>query len=121
MKPANLPRNIARLEQLLEELRAQGVNVLFVTLPVTRFYRDKMQPGAYQRMQEALDCLTRKHQLEYLNYTFDPRFNDGDFQDGDHLNCRGAEKVSRLLGEEVVALGYSRPERASLPGAAARP
>jgi hypothetical protein len=114
MRPRNLTVNVARLQSLIEELHQQGVEILLVTIPTTRFYRDQIEPQAYQRMQQTLQQLTQNYPVTYRNYMFDARFTDTDFQDGDHLNCRGAQKFSELLKEETSALLNRQPERSSI-------
>ena len=41
--------------------------------------------------------------VEYVNLIDDPRFTPEDFFDSDHLNGRGAEKLSRLLDQLLFA------------------
>ena len=53
-------------------------------------------------MQEALKQITEKNGVPYFNYLRDDRFTDEDFIDSDHLNERGAKKLSHLLNEDVV-------------------
>lgn len=54
-------------------------------------------------MQNEIRALTERHGLEYYNYLKDERFGVEDFQDGDHLNTKGAEKFSLILKDEVIA------------------
>jgi hypothetical protein len=102
MRPENRARNLSRLESLVYSLRSDGIQVLLVSLPVTRFYRERLPSETYRVMQETLADFTIRHQVTYKNHLFDDRFNDSDFQDGDHLNSRGAARFSELLAAEIA-------------------
>jgi len=104
MRPENRISNLSRLEFLVNDLRRDGVQVLLVSLPVTRFYRDRLPAETYRKMQEALADFTSKHHVTYHNHLFDEHFDDSDFQDGDHLNSGGAAKYSQLLAAEIAEL-----------------
>jgi hypothetical protein len=104
MRPANLTVNLARLETLAKELRGKGVEVMLVTLPVSRHYSEHLESGDYARMQSALTELQRTCGLMYRNYMYDVRFSDLDYQDADHLNRGGATKFTLILKQDMDAL-----------------
>lgn len=103
MKVGNLPKTVRWMEELLEALRARGVAAVFITTPVSPSYRERIDPAAYARMQEAVAGLCAVYGLEYRNYLGDSRFGLEDFADSDHLVARGAEKFSLILRDEVVS------------------
>jgi hypothetical protein len=45
-----------------------------------------------------------RHHIKFLNFTGDARFSSNDFtwEMPDHLNARGAAKLSKILDEEVI-------------------
>jgi hypothetical protein len=110
MRPENRAGNLARLSSLVEDLRSDGIQVLLVSLPVTRFYRERLPSETYRDMQATLADFAIRHQVSYKNHLFDDRFDDSDFQDGDHLNSRGAAKYSELLAGEIAELYLSSSE-----------
>jgi hypothetical protein len=97
----NFAQNAALLETVLHRLRQRGIEVILVTIPVSQHYSSGMNPGQYQRMQVELRRLSEQPGVVYLNYTGDPRFDDGDFRNADHLNRRGAEKFTEILRQEM--------------------
>lgn len=97
MRAKHFPENVGLLDELIGELLRAGIDVVLVTLPVTRYYSAGVHRDNYQRMQAALQDLSARHHVRYLNWMNDPRFNMTDFADGDHLNWRGAVKYSTLL------------------------
>jgi hypothetical protein len=102
MRPKHLAANLTRLQDIVRELRRDGVSVVFITTPVSRFYRDGINKDAYQRMQTAMRKLSASEGFPYRNYMFDGRFTDSDFADGDHLNSAGARKFTHLLRDEAL-------------------
>lgn len=102
MRRENLEVNVARLADLIQELRGSGVEIVFVTLPVSHFYSDHIQSEAYARMQAAMTALQQKYNVAYFNYLYDQRFADSDYQDADHLNSRGASKFTSILRGDVA-------------------
>ena len=103
MKVGNLGKTVRWMEEMLDASRARGVPVVLVSTPVAPSYRERLDPAAYQRMQDAVGGLCRKYGLEYRNYMADSRFALEDFADSDHLAARGAEKFSLILRDEVVS------------------
>ena len=113
MKQEQLPENAQILTDILRQVKYRGIGLVLVTLPVSRYYADGMNSGAYQRMQATLRQVTATDGVEYLNYTFDRRFSDADFYDADHLNALGAHKFSLILRDEVISRRFSnRPKEA---------
>ena len=110
MSPEFFPANKARLGALLGWLQARGISVVFVTLPVSPGYLALERPGSRERTRAALDGFRRKFGVAWHDYSGDPRFIEDDFWDADHLNFQGADKFSRLLGDEVVKPILARPD-----------
>jgi DltD protein len=101
--PKYVADNVRYLEEMLDALKAKGVDVVFVTTPGVRSYYEALRPDLYGVMQEKVQYLCQKYGLSYYNYLKDPRFTDDDFTDSNHLNTQGAEKLSRILRDEVVS------------------
>lgn len=103
MKQKNLQENEKILSELAQHLSSRGIGLVLVTFPVSKYYSDGMEASAYRRMQETLSRLSSSKGVSYFNYTFDSRFAELDFWDGDHLNTAGAVKFSKILNDEVVS------------------
>lgn len=103
MQTKFIPRNVQYLSEMFDALKARDIKAVIVTTPCFHTYYENMKPETYQRMQDEIQALCQKYQLEYYNYLKDPRFPMDDFYDSDHLNARGAEKFSQILRDEVVS------------------
>jgi hypothetical protein len=102
MKPKYIAENLNTLERMIKNLQARKVAVVFVTTPFFHTYAERMSAEKYQAMQEQIERLCQTYGLEYFNYSFDPRFTIGDFQNPDHLNLSGAEKFSTIIKNDFV-------------------
>ena len=108
MEPSVINENLKLLDDLFDRLKARNISVVLVTTPASEAYTRNLTPERYRRMQEGVEYLSRKHGIEYFNYLFDDRFAATDFQDGHHLNDRGAEKFSRVIREDFVSKYVNR-------------
>jgi len=102
MRQVDLVNNVAALERVSALLKQRNVSVVFITVPTHHTYYDHINVTSYQRMQETIKQITGKLGVPYFNYLRDDRFTLEDFVDSDHLNKRGAEKLSHILNEDVV-------------------
>jgi len=103
IKASNLSANIADLDTMLDELGRRHVRVVFVTMPACDCYSRYLNPAIKLRNEQVIDSLCSKHGCGRADYLTDRRFVCSDFSDGDHLNFRGAQKLSRILDRDVVA------------------
>lgn len=111
MKQEQHPENAQILTDIVRQVKHRGIDLVLVTLPVSRYYSGGMNPDAYQRMQTTVKQVAATDGVEYLDYTFDRRFMDADFYNADHLNALGAHKFSLILRDEVVSRRFSnRPK-----------
>jgi hypothetical protein len=122
MRSNNLPANVERLRRAVETLSAEGVRVVFVSLPVSPEYRAQLDLARYGRMRNTVSSLAAELRIPYRNYMFSSGFSNEDFTDADHLNCPGARKFTALLDEDVIqpvlASNRMAAARANLPGPA---
>ena len=109
MFPRFMPGNQKRLRGLVSFLRARGVEVVVVTLPVSEGFRNSERKETLARTAAAITELQREFGVEWHDFSTDPRFDEADFWDTDHLNFTGAAKFSRILGTEVVQPALSSP------------
>jgi hypothetical protein len=107
MKMEHIQENERILNDMAHALKRKGIGLAFVTLPVSKYYSEGMESSAYQRMQNILHRICLSNGGRYLNYTFDKRFSDVDFQDADHLSATGALKFSLILKGEIVSRRFA--------------
>ncbi|MGB7923609.1 MAG: hypothetical protein WCF57_10225 [Pyrinomonadaceae bacterium] len=112
MRPEVIEANLKSMENMFEKVKAKNVSIVIMTAPISQAYADNISPERYARMQDGIRHLSSKYGVEYFNYLFDRRFTTEDFRDSDHLNARGAEKLSRIIKDEFVTK-YIKREQAS--------
>ena len=109
MHEPRLKQNVVYLEQLFTALKARGVRIAIVSVPIHHDYSDLIEREPYDRMQAAIHGLQAKFGATYHDYMFDGRFDTPDYANVDHLNEAGAERFSRILREEVVEPAFAPP------------
>lgn len=94
--------NTAHLKAILRSLKERGIKPVFVVMPVSALYYQSMSKERYDAAQDIIRAIAGQEQVSYFNYTADGRFNEKDFQDGDHLSKEGSRKFSLILDKEVI-------------------
>jgi hypothetical protein len=112
MHPEEIEFHRQDLRRLLPQLRDRGIRVALIRLPVSAGYKERELASDWARSKAVIEELHRDFGVTWNDYSADARFTEADFWNADHLNFPGAEKFSRILGEEVV--------RPMLTGAAPR-
>ena len=90
--------NTARLQSIIDRCKSKNIEVILVTMPYARLYRE----GVNQKKVDKafLTCRTldaKNDNVRYLNLYDDHRFQDPDFFDADHLHDIGAIKSSKIM------------------------
>lgn len=94
--------NMSVLEKMAAMLENKGAKLILITTPLTAEYFANMEMGQYRLMLDSALCLTEKFRnVVYLNYADDKRFVHSDFKDVDHLNSKGAEKLSVAVSDTI--------------------
>ena len=101
-------KNLALLDEFLTQMDREKRRVILFVPPVTDFYRDAVSREMQDSYYQLVLPLVKQHPSCVFVDLFDsPQFDRSDFQDYDHLNQKGAEKLSKLLakycgqGEEI--------------------
>lgn len=101
--PAVEADNLRRLRQMAAWCRRRGVRLVLLTTPVTPAFRRGQDAGQRRAAGRALAALLKAFpETVRLDHETDARFTPADFYDADHLNRRGAEKLSRLVARELA-------------------
>ncbi|MET0285108.1 MAG: hypothetical protein ABW352_11580 [Polyangiales bacterium] len=99
-----MPRNLAAFARIIARVKAAGVPLILVRIPVHASYRDASPPEFAQAFA-ALEARAREASpdapLPVLDYTREPAFGDDEFFDGDHLNQLGAARLTPRLAADV--------------------
>lgn len=97
-------------DELIEYVRARGIQLILVNMPIAdEYYENFDSPDDYDLYMAALQASSRRYQLPLWDlegdalHTFGPR----EFADFNHLNIRGAQRLSDELAERFNRLRAS--------------
>jgi hypothetical protein len=98
---ANFDVNKEILELILDDCIAKNIEVIILKTPQYLTYRNNYNKDKLERRRILLDSLLSIGEIKVLDFETDVRFNVKDFKNDDHLNSKGAEKLSKLINEEI--------------------
>lgn len=90
--------NIAVLQEFIEMLMENNIKPILVVPPFTDAYNKHVDVHMKERFYEMIAMIS-KEKMEFLDFNAEEYFEDNDFIDSDHLNGKGAYKMSVLLAE----------------------
>lgn len=102
MNPEDFDLSYKYLAQTISLLEQRNIKVVLLSLPVYETYSNNFDPQKYIEMQEAIKKFQEDKNIEYSNYLFDKNFTYADFANDDHLNTAGAEKMSKMINQEII-------------------
>lgn len=98
----SLEDNTELLDSICSFCEARGVRLVLLTTPVTKSFREHCDPRQVAVGEQRLITMLRKHPgVIHLDHWTDPDFEDADFYDADHLNMRGANKLTRKIVGQI--------------------
>lgn len=98
----HLAQNREELQRLYQLCRQHNVQLLIVSTPTHRFYREAMPKDMAEHCAATLQTYRKLRGVTVLDYSADPRFDDQDFFDLDHLSTIGAVKFSQILSKDAA-------------------
>lgn len=100
-----IAENKELLCRIAELANSRSASLVLVSTPLTKVYYENMDSIQYQLMLSvASDMVADYDNVIYLNMIEDSRFSNSDFRDVDHLNARGAEKLSKIISDTLLVL-----------------
>ena len=97
----NYEFNKSKIISIINYCDKNNIEVVFLKNPQYLTYTNSYIKEKEQRRTFFLDSLISNGKIKVLDYEFDKRFNVTDFNNGDHLNTKGAKKLSQLIDEEL--------------------
>jgi hypothetical protein len=89
---------MASIEAIAEFCRHKDIRLLLVTPPAFYSYRENIDEARLATIRSvATKTAAAAPGIKYIDYFDNPSFDSYDFADADHLNHRGAEKLSRMI------------------------
>jgi len=100
-----LESNEETVENLIGLARKNGVRIVIYTPPAWHSYTNNIDKRLLKITIDSVDNLCRKYSnVSYQNYLTDNTFQEDDFLDADHLNGKGARKLSNRLDSLIHIL-----------------
>lgn len=100
-----MQENKAVLQLVLEYAKKKNIKVLLFTPPAYKSYVTKLNENQLRSTHAGIDELLRKYpHVHYRDFMTDTSFIPFDFYDADHLNERGAEKLTRQIDSLINAM-----------------
>ncbi len=95
--------NIQTLKTIIQWCKERRVRILLLTTPAFETYLKHLNAKQYNTtIKTTRDICADYSNCKYLNLIDDTRFVSTDFFDADHLSDRGAQKLSKLIGDVIV-------------------
>lgn len=90
------------LESICNKCNERNIKVIILTTPTHHSYYNQLNKNQLDITTNICSSLCNKYpNVTYLNWLTDRHFIDGDYYDADHLNNRGAEKMTLLLSDTI--------------------
>lgn len=106
-EPSLREENRTHLRAILTEAMRRNVKVVLVRPPLHRIYRSFVDRTLMADVEQDIARVVEgfpPSAVRVRSYVDDPRFGDGEFSDGDHLNNIGARHWAGLLTDELREL-----------------
>lgn len=94
-----ISQNINALEQIISWCKIHQVKVILVSTPTTNSYLEKLNQEQFIHWKNTTQKIVDDNdEVIWLNFLEDnSKFDVSDFQNADHLNQKGAEKLTRII------------------------
>jgi len=101
---------MAELHKIRDFCLQRGYKLVLFNAPVSRGYFAHIPP-VYKNLTDSVACaLSDNRNVYYINYSRYP-LPDSCFRDGDHTNLYGANIITPLLRDSLLARGILQPQR----------
>ena len=102
--------NLSLIRGIADFCKSNGVRLVMIQPPCWHSYYDKLNQEQLNKMYELTQMIQDEYQLPYFDYLKDKRFEPIDFYDINHLSDVGAAKFTKILNEDIKALGELNPK-----------
>ena len=93
---------IVDLESFIDFLKKNNIEPILFSSPTFREYNQYLDSVTIQKNKNDIKKICKKFDIQYWRYNEDIRFLYEDFFDPDHLNKKGAAKLSSILDSRLL-------------------
>jgi hypothetical protein len=95
--PETRIENESIMINILDLLTSKGIKPILVVFPTTIYYYSQFNGNIKSRFYSIVSKLRKKYKFEVIDMFQSEEFDLQDFLDWDHLNKKGAEKMTKAL------------------------
>lgn len=104
VEPRNFQLNLEIIRQMVKQLQAKNIDFVILELPELPYYTDHLDSVKTAAMEQSISKFAKVNHVKFISYLNDQRFTLNDFTDmPDHLNANGAEKISKIINQDIIA------------------
>lgn len=92
--------SVESFDEIVRICQEKSIKLFLLTPPAYYSYRQNVDKYRINDIYSKAAAVLSKDVI-YVNYFEDSRFDPEDFHDADHLSHQGAEKLSRLIDDEI--------------------
>jgi hypothetical protein len=89
------------LQNVLHMFECYNIKPIFVIFPTTSYYRNCFSMEIRNRFYNIINDMRMRHEFQLIDMFDSELFTLGDFADFDHLNEKGAKKMTFLLNSTI--------------------
>lgn len=93
----DLTHNLKLLEEIIEFGKSNKVKIILLNTPKTHWYNTNLKGAVSDRIDTEIQKLIEGRNAKYLNFKNHSDFDISDFKNSDHLNEKGAKKLTKML------------------------
>ena len=97
--PETVQENREIVRNYLQLVISKGIIPILVMFPLTSYYNRYFSKKKFDEVRDFCKTVSGEYNVQFLDLSGDERFYDGDFYDAEHLNSKGAAKVSKILSD----------------------
>ena len=94
-------KNCKLLRDIADFCRDRGIRLVFLTPPCYHTYYNNIDQRQWAKTQDIIRSFQEEYDIPYFDHLKDHRFGKEDFYNSVHLLDKGAEKLTRILEEEM--------------------
>lgn len=93
---------IEDISNFIEILKNKNIVPIILTVPCYSEFVDELDKNIIFKNNNLINEICEEYQIEYWNYLDSKLFTLDDFYNPDHLNKKGAQKISTILNKRVL-------------------
>lgn len=99
--PKTVQENKNILRNYLELLKQNNIKATLVVFPTTEYYHENFDINVKNSFYSIINDLNNEYQFQLIDMFKSKNFNINDFADWDHLNKKGAIKMTKILNKVI--------------------